>query len=590
MEKAAEFINKISIRIVTLIFGVILLYLTVLSLLSTSVRGVQFHIDDAGKEVGTSTVFFIADYPWKHLLFGTVIMALFLLLQFWIKRMKHQGAIKKIVQPAVLCGLLFVFSVIYILSAKHYPGSDPAKLMKAAAELLAGDFHQFETGEYMHRYPFQSGFVLYICLFLKAFGEQSYLFIQIINAAALAAAYYYISKIICIIWEEDGKRYAAVNTVFMILFIPMFFYITFVYGNLLGFMLAMLAIYHELLFFRDQKYYRILLASLFIALAIIFKNNYLVVMVAMLLLLAVKFFKEKKKLVLICFAASILGCYLISGQLLALTMKSILGFELPAGLPKSTWVVMGLSEGGVAPGHFNGRSVSLYKENNYDYQATNQAAIEKVVSRLNGYWEDKKKGLDFFGRKQASQWSEPTFQCFSTLSAPTGEGILVNWSENLRAGRGSLIVVKLLNIYQTFLFVGALLYLFLYQGKRKAEELIFAIIFIGGFLFHFFWEAKSQYVLFYFVLLIPYATYGYMKLARSITKFTDRWKNRDFHFEREKLHKKTLLTCGIVLILILAMGFFSRTSVFQYILTPRSDAEAMESYQRNVNNKLGKES
>jgi len=40
------------------------------------------------------------------------------------------------------------------------------------------------------------------------------------------------------------------------------------------------------------------------------------------------------------------------------------------------------------------------------------------------------------------------------------------------------------------------------------EALIPGIIFIGGFLFHLVWEAKGQYTVCYFVLLIPYAWMG----------------------------------------------------------------------------------
>lgn len=39
--------------------------------------------------------------------------------------------------------------------------------------------------------------------------------------------------------------------------------------------------------------------------------------------------------------------------------------------------------------------------------------------------------------------------------------------------------------------------------------LIFPLIFIGGFIFHLFWEAKGQYTISYFLLLFPVAIAGY---------------------------------------------------------------------------------
>ena len=50
----------------------------------------------------------------------------------------------------------------------------------------------------------------------------------------------------------------------------------------------------------------------------------------------------------------------------------------------------------------------------------------------------------------------------------------------------------------------------------KFKELIFAIIFIGGFVFHLIWEAKCQYTITYFVLLIPYSIVGYKKTSEKI--------------------------------------------------------------------------
>ena len=47
----------------------------------------------------------------------------------------------------------------------------------------------------------------------------------------------------------------------------------------------------------------------------------------------------------------------------------------------------------------------------------------------------------------------------------------------------------------------------------KLHRLLLPTIFIGGFLFHLFWEAKSQYTITYFVLLIPYCAKGLMDMT-----------------------------------------------------------------------------
>ena len=54
--------------------------------------------------------------------------------------------------------------------------------------------------------------------------------------------------------------------------------------------------------------------------------------------------------------------------------------------------------------------------------------------------------------------------------------------------------------------------------KIQTLELIFPIVFIGGFLFHLIWEAKCQYTITYFILLIPYAIVGYKIIGEKLLK------------------------------------------------------------------------
>lgn len=48
------------------------------------------------------------------------------------------------------------------------------------------------------------------------------------------------------------------------------------------------------------------------------------------------------------------------------------------------------------------------------------------------------------------------------------------------------------------------------------HRLLLPMIFIGGFIFHMFWEAKCQYTVTYFVLLIPYCVKGLMDMTDEI--------------------------------------------------------------------------
>ena len=50
------------------------------------------------------------------------------------------------------------------------------------------------------------------------------------------------------------------------------------------------------------------------------------------------------------------------------------------------------------------------------------------------------------------------------------------------------------------------------------HRLLLPMIFIGGFIFHLFWEAKGQYTITYFALLIPYCAKGLMDMTDDIAE------------------------------------------------------------------------
>ena len=75
-----------------------------------------------------------------------------------------------------------------------------------------------------------------------------------------------------------------------------------------------------------------------------------------------------------------------------------------------------------------------------------------------------------------------------------------------------------MNIVQTLILFGTLLFMIINFKNTNYTQLVFAIIFIGGFMFHMIWEAKCQYTLTYFVLLIPYSIKGYINLANILNR------------------------------------------------------------------------
>ena len=63
--------------------------------------------------------------------------------------------------------------------------------------------------------------------------------------------------------------------------------------------------------------------------------------------------------------------------------------------------------------------------------------------------------------------------------------------------------VPYMKIVTSFIFAISLLVIINRRKNITNEAILLIVIFIGGFLFHTIWEAKSRYIILYVVILIP---------------------------------------------------------------------------------------
>lgn len=199
---------------------------------------------------------------------------------------------------------------------------------------------------------------------------------------------------------------------------------------------------------------------------------------------------------IVVFLAVFLLVYLAGGKLITRQMERIIRQPLPQGMPKLTWVAMGLEDGGEAPGYWNGTSVRIYTENDYDTRKTTQAA---------------------------AQWSEPTFGSIEISRNRESEKPLPGWIAGIYEENENAWYIELCNLYQTLVYMGTVLYVLTRWKTVRKEELIYAVIVMGGFVFHLFWEGKSQYVMPYFWLLIPYAVMRYEMTGKKLSDISSRY-------------------------------------------------------------------
>lgn len=88
---------------------------------------------------------------------------------------------------------------------------------------------------------------------------------------------------------------------------------------------------------------------------------------------------------------------------------------------------------------------------------------------------------------------------------------MADWAMN----DGEHTVKAYMNLYQQFIFVCTLAAAFFCFKKKEVAPALLLLIILGGFSYHLFFEAKSQYALTYFILMVPLAAYGVQQLAEK---------------------------------------------------------------------------
>lgn len=216
-----------------------------------------------------------------------------------------------------------------------------------------------------------------------------------------------------------------------------------------------------------------------------------------------------------CLGAGVMLCTGISNA----AVEKIAGQELPEGEVMLSWVVMGMQEAPLGPGGYNGYISNVFTENQYDRELVTQASMEDLQRIITGMMENPfDEGLPFLARKTAFQWNDPTFICLDRTRGRKSETHMPQWLKSVIYGKGGVRLSIVLNYMQTLILVGMLLYLLLRWRKGNLYELMGAVIFLGGYLFHLFWESSASYTIPYFVLLIPYAVCGMAEWAAFLER------------------------------------------------------------------------
>lgn len=420
---------------------------------------------------------------------------------------------------AVMLSLLTIVGVVWTLAAKAYPTSDQGILFESARMITESDFSVLQdTGSYLHfyfvRFPFQFGFLSYLELLIRVFGENLTLIVApILNVLVLISGYAALLMTTQMLFQEN--RVTLLTLFFLCLAVQPLLACTLIYGLIPAMALSLWAVYFTVRFLQSGKKVEIVWIALFCAAAVYMKPNAWIFVVSIAILLGLTAMQKRRWSPLIAAAVAVTVCVPLPNIAQA-AYESRIGTSVGEGYPMSSWMAMGMQEGAMACGWYNGYSQEMYRTYGTDTGVIKQRNAEDISERLHTFAEDPSYACRFYQDKFSSQWNESTFESLwvGGVCEPYAErGAL--YEAILQSG----LPDKAMNYSTQLIYTGFLFSAVVMLKKRRTEQMIFPIVLLGGVLFHLLFEASSKYVLSYLPLFCPLAAHGILALGVDVKKW-----------------------------------------------------------------------
>ena len=418
----------------------------------------------------------------------------------------------------IIIGAYFIFTVVFVLMAENYQHSDMLHVLECASQISDGNYSSLENGGYLNIFTVQHGIVLLFVLLSTLFGNMNIVALQALNAVMVIVCICCLRKF----WDDYEYTMRHFYLVAVICCVPIVLYVSVVYGTIIGLSLSVMAIVYQQRYFCDNRIKNVIISDLLIVSACVIKSNYKIFLIAIILLYFFNISKNNfKKNTTILFSLILFNIFIsiVSISILP-AMSGNINYRTK-GCSMMAWLAIGLSDdSAIEAGWFDGYTTSVWEAAGYNTEKSKELAEAKVME-LTKYWvEHPKEYCDFLHRKIASTWCDPSFQGMyfngvSNLGLMEKHGRIY---EDIVAYSGKLhrIIYVFLESFHLFILFGTLYYCISSVNNSSLNKNIGLLIFLGGVVFHLFWEVKSMYAFIFFVPIIPYAISGYRSIYEGI--------------------------------------------------------------------------
>ena len=415
-------------------------------------------------------------------------------------------------------GIYIIFNIIWAIAVNPKVTGDSVHVCN-----LAQTFYRKNDGEllnnftyagitlrqYMQAYPQQVSLAFVFSIFFKIIHFDIMEVLRVLNIIGnvlIVLALYKINK-------QLSKKYKTnkvllFTLIFTFISLPML--VTFIYGDIPSLALCLLSIYFMMRYTETRKITYPICASIFTMVAYMMRMNSLIFIIATVIYLVLTFFKEiknythKQNLLNILIIIAYIIISIIPASLVKGYYASKYNLDKNKIYPNISYFLMAMEEGPRGNGWYN-EDIAKPALNNPEN--VKNEYFGRIKNRLIYFSENIDYTFKFYTMKIASMWTENTYSAIINNKLEKN-----NLLEN---------AIKPLTFYQKALLILTCLcsLIVLIQNRKNISmEMIFLItIFVGGFVFHILWEAKSRYIIPYIIVLIPIASIN-INTPKTISK------------------------------------------------------------------------
>ncbi len=418
---------------------------------------------------------------------------------------------KKYIRVILFISVLIAYLVVQIVWINYrniYPVADQKYVYEYAQDLYKGNDESLINSQYLELYPQQLTLVSLFNIFFKIFKTCNVKIIQYINAVAntlsIIAIYLITTKL-----DKEQTINAVIPLMLFCSFLTVPLLSTFVYGDEIGLTFALFSTYFVMEYNLKHKKTYLFISAILMSISCMFRMNNLIFVIAILIYLVLNILNKRYKIkenikelvVKILLILLFIAIVIFPTTLIKNIMQNKYQLNKNNSFPIIGFLTIGITDGTRQAGWYNEYGGLAWQ----DVNTSKEKYVELLKERLQYFKTNPLYIAKFYAKKITSMWAENSF---ASVFYNTAYGNLIpeeyqDENQNEQIAKHENIIINIQKGIVLTIFITTAIVIFQKRQNLSNEILLLLIMFIGGFLFHIIWEAKSRYIISYIIMLMP---------------------------------------------------------------------------------------